>query len=134
MVDASQDLSIAFLNCRTGEKDFILRYSIKGIEAAKEEYINNRFKSSVEEAKKALQWIKAIKTELDKSTAETIEAEKIEETFDLYASQVLKTVDNVEKNPTDNYDLLGTDTTDFVKTATLIKPLANNIRNEGFFC
>ena len=117
LVDASQDLLVAFLSCRTGEKDFILRYSIKGVEAAKEEYINARFKVSAEEAKKALQWIKAIKAQLDRMKAETIEVEKIEETFDRYVAQVLSAVDDVEKNPTANDDVLGADTTDFVKTA-----------------
>ncbi len=131
LVDASQDLLVAFLSCRTGEKDFILRYSIKGVEAAKEEYINARFKVSAEEAKKALQWIKAIKAQLDRMKAETIEVEKIEETFDRYVAQVLSAVDDVEKNPTANDDVLGADTTDFVKTAALIKPLVNNIRGEG---
>ncbi len=93
--EAAMEFMIELLNARRSEKDFKLRYKDKGIEKAKEEYINIKFAKHVANMHQKLDELKAIETK----AGEMEDVAKIEEEnhlVDVYASKVLETVKAIE--------------------------------------
>lgn len=94
--EKSMDFMIALLNSRRAEKDFMLRYKDKGIEKAKEEYIDTKLKEHIETAQKDLADIKNIEAKAGEMQ-DVARVEKIEGLLDNYRSGLLEVIGLIEK-------------------------------------